>query len=115
MAESFNGVLSTYGREALCGFNAVSVNADPATILECGSRSYRFCMFERRTNIQKRQLRLPHSKTLPCSGVRADYVTNLYPTRCTVIRCFGSEATSSILWRRRAMWVSTVRVKAELS
>jgi hypothetical protein len=29
--------------------------------MECGSRSCRFCMFVSRVNIQKRQLRLPHS------------------------------------------------------
>jgi hypothetical protein len=29
--------------------------------MECGSRSYRLRMFTRRTNMQKRQLRLPHS------------------------------------------------------
>ncbi len=32
--------------------------------LECAGRSRRFRMFSRRVNIQKRQLRLPHSKTL---------------------------------------------------
>jgi spore maturation protein CgeB len=32
------------------------------SLLECGDRSHRFCMHTQRTNIQKRQLRLPHSK-----------------------------------------------------
>jgi protein SCO1/2 len=31
------------------------------SLLECGGRSHSFCMFVQRLNIQKRQLRLPHS------------------------------------------------------
>jgi hypothetical protein len=35
--------------------------------MECGGRSHRLCVFTRDTNIQKRQLRLPHSRIINAS------------------------------------------------
>jgi len=40
---------------------------------------------------------------------------NLYPTPCTVRKRWGSPGSCSILARREAMWLSTVRVVGKFS
>ena len=56
---------------------------------------------------------------VPGAGARVSnelgYPTNLYPSRCTVIRNCGSDGSSSIFLRSLAMWVSTVRVNGMVS
>ncbi len=49
-------------------------------------------------------------KMLPF-GPKNLYPVNLYPSRCTVTTCLGSEGLSSIFLRSLAMCMSTVRVK----